>query len=316
MPHLDEGTIHELLDGEIPSSELPPITTHLTRCAECRARLERAQALMAEADELIAVLDLPAEAEAPATVVTPIRRPQHWMAPVAWAASLVLAAGVGYAARGNLRLVSPQEPVAVNAPIDAADKAVVTTREGAPPASAPARIAQPAAKSSVAPPTEQRAALAEATKPKDESRERSEPAPPAAAPAMAAGGAVGTLRDAASGNAARRADEVAALAPRNAAASKQMIDGSFGDRLPLPRADTIAFPDAMRLLGGNIRLIGGLIPRRLESAGNEVRVIYPLASGELVLMQWLASGRIVWRLAAPAGFPADSLVRLREAVRE
>ncbi|MES2124800.1 MAG: zf-HC2 domain-containing protein [Gemmatimonadota bacterium] len=316
MPHLDDGMIHALLDGEIPSSELPPITTHLASCAECRARLERAQALMAEADELIEVLDLPAEVEVPATIVTPIRRPQRWIAPVAWAASLVIAVGGGYAARGNLILVPPQESVAVNAPTQAADKTVapppaVATREATPPAAAPARTEQPAAKSSAAPPVEQRAALAEATKPNDAARERREPAPPAAAPApLAAGAAMGALRDAASGNVARRADEARELAPRNAATPKQL---ALDVRT---RVDTIELPDAMRLLGGNIRLVGGLVPRRLESAGNEVRVVYPLASGELVLAQWLASGRIAWRLAAPAGFPADSVEKLRRMVRE
>lgn len=316
MSHLDDGMIHELLDGEIASSELPPISAHLASCAECRARLERAQALMAEADELIEVLDIPAAVDAPATVVTPIRRPQRWVAPLAWAASLVLAVGVGYAARGNLLQIPPEKFVAVNAPTQATDKTVapppsVATREVTPPASAPARLEQPAAKASAAPPVEQTGALAEATKPIDESRQRRESAPPPAAPVPpATAAASGASREAASGNVVRRADEARELVPRDAVTSKQL---ALDTRI---RVDTIGLPDAMRLLGGNIRLVGGLVPRRLESAGSEVRVVYPLATGELVLTQRLASGLIVWRLAAPAGFPADSLEKLRTAVRE
>ena len=69
MPHLDEGTLHALLDGEIPSAELPPIQAHLGACAECRARLAEEQELLAESDRLIEVLELPPAAPA----VTPVR---------------------------------------------------------------------------------------------------------------------------------------------------------------------------------------------------------------------------------------------------
>ena len=50
--HLDDGTIHELLDGEIPSAQLPPLQAHLAACAECRARLDSARELVDFSDEL------------------------------------------------------------------------------------------------------------------------------------------------------------------------------------------------------------------------------------------------------------------------
>ncbi|MEO5800498.1 MAG: zf-HC2 domain-containing protein [Gemmatimonadales bacterium] len=310
MPHLDEGMIHELLDGEIPSSQLPPLTAHLASCAECRHRLEQAQTLMAEADALVEILDLPTTPAVSTVTTAPEQRPRRWLAPVAWAASLAIAAGAGYAARGNLVLVSPP-PVAVEAPQRAADS-VAPTR---PSAAAPQVLNQPVAKAA-APPSGGKMALAETAKPSAELRERIEAAPPAALPAPAlAGAAVGALRDAVSGNAMRRADESRALSPRNAMTSKQLVDGSFADGIPIP-IDTIQLADAMRLLAGHIRLIDGAVPKRLEAQGSDVRVIYPLATGELVLLQRLMGGTITWKLIAPSGFPADSLTRLRALVRE
>ncbi|HSE53216.1 MAG TPA: zf-HC2 domain-containing protein, partial [Gemmatimonadales bacterium] len=104
MPHLDEGTLHALLDGEIPSAELPPIQAHLRGCAECRARLAEEQDLLAESDRLIEVLELPEAAPAAVPLRNATRR--VWPTRLAWAATVVLAAGLGYSARGS----GPVEP--------------------------------------------------------------------------------------------------------------------------------------------------------------------------------------------------------------
>src|SRR5512147_2274115 len=58
MPHLDTGLIHALLDGEIPSTELPPLQSHLARCAECRGRVDTERALLEEAVVLIDQLQI------------------------------------------------------------------------------------------------------------------------------------------------------------------------------------------------------------------------------------------------------------------
>ena len=60
MSHLDDGMIHALLDGEIPSAELPPIQAHLGACAECRARLAEEQELLETSDRLIDLIEVPA----------------------------------------------------------------------------------------------------------------------------------------------------------------------------------------------------------------------------------------------------------------
>ena len=97
--HLDDGTIQELLDGEIHSSALPPIQSHLAACAECRARLEAARVFMTEADELIEMLDEPVAATPAVVIPLPRRSTQPWTRRLAWAASLVIAVGAGWYSR-------------------------------------------------------------------------------------------------------------------------------------------------------------------------------------------------------------------------
>ncbi|MBA3575775.1 MAG: hypothetical protein H0W37_12645 [Pseudonocardiales bacterium] len=113
------------------------------------------------------------------------------------------------------------------------------------------------------------------------------------------------LAPAPSANAADRLARIArpGTAMRDQVASKQAA------------VDTISFQDAVRLLGGRLRLIEGLVPVRLEARGREVRVIYPLAQGELVLAQAVVDGVPIVRLTAPEGFPADSLAVLRRKVQ-
>lgn len=316
MPHLDDGTIHELLDGEIPSSQLPPITAHLASCETCRIRLAQAPAMLAEADELIEVLDLapavPVHTAMP--LITPAARRNRWIAPLAWAASLVIAAGAGYAARNGTPLVPPPTTIAVTTPSQATDAVAQTTTAPAPIMSAvpPTPISRnTTADKPAALPTPERASVAaEQSRLADASRERTEPAAPAAVPPAGAGAIAS--RDALSGNVARRSDEPRSLAPTTQTAAKAVLGGTAF----ITRVDTIALPEAMRLLGGRIRLINGLVPLRLESQGTQVRVIYPLVGGELALTQRLVDGQLSWRLVAPTGFPADSLDRLRAIVHE
>ncbi len=114
MPHLDAGQIHELLDGEISSSELPPIQAHLASCPACRARLDEERTLVAGTDELVALLELPGQRDTtPPIAANPPLRGQ-WVRDLAWAATVVIAIGLGYAARGtpSLRVVHDTVTVA------------------------------------------------------------------------------------------------------------------------------------------------------------------------------------------------------------
>lgn len=311
MPHLDEGTLHALLDGEIPSAELPPIQAHLGGCAECRARLAEEQGLLAESDRLIEVLELPEAAPAVAPVRTAPRR--VWPTRLAWAATLVLAAGLGYSVRGG-----PAGP----APAASRDSGVEL------------RTSEPAA--SPVPP---------APEPENQSRDQAgSPAVRRAAPQKAgAGSEKAAVRNAAPAEEKAeqlviRADTAPPPVPgavqppsrpaapttglgrvgalRQEAARLREMDpaGALADAFAVAQPATL--PEAMRVLGGSLRLIDGMIPDRLELLGHTVRVVYRTGFGELLLAQELQDGMVRFNLIAPRGFPADSLERLRARVRE
>ena len=135
MSHLDEGTLHALLDGELEMSEVKEIQAHLGGCSACGTRLRQVKEFYSEADRLVGGLELPgtpaataagaarsrpvtteprAEATpAPARIVhtpegpPPIflpdnpdwsERARHLITPMKWAALLVVAVGAGFLA--------------------------------------------------------------------------------------------------------------------------------------------------------------------------------------------------------------------------
>jgi hypothetical protein len=343
--HLEEGILHELLDGEIPSPELPPIQAHLAGCAECRARLEEARGFLSVSDRLIEVLDQPVAppARPAATPVMVSRYP--WKRNLAWAATIVAAAGIGfYGGRENgpASLADGRVTVPVAAPeqpTNPVDSAVPDTRAAAP-AAAPARqnvlADRPAEQDD---PQEKKEALGKVKASADESerldqlrsrRENQPQAPAQPTPAPAAPRAQegvgmappqGLERRVAATAAAPPAGQSFADALKARQSSQELttqsglrVQGSLAGGALIP--ERIELSEAVRRLGGALRLIEGLVPDHLEALGQEVRVVYPLASGELLLRLQLIDGRIAIRLTAPAGFPADSLERLKALVRE
>jgi anti-sigma factor RsiW len=58
MSHLDEGTLHALLDGELETNEVAEIQAHLGACSACGLRLREVKEFLAESDRLIASVDL------------------------------------------------------------------------------------------------------------------------------------------------------------------------------------------------------------------------------------------------------------------
>jgi hypothetical protein len=336
MSHLEEGLIHALLDGEIPSAELPPIQAHLAACADCRARLEEESRMQAEAGRLVELLEVPVRTSGSPAARFSSGAPRDWPRRFAWAATLILAVGLGYAVRGSrsdtstitpatntTAVASPQTAVAAEAAVPsppaakvlagqpARDKPVQPRRanaaardgrkESAPGQEEPkreARVAADAAAQSegalgrVAPAAPAAPAEVATTTPK--------PAPLVTSPAPPGFSA---LRG---GERRPRLDEiVAAGAPERSAAAKAAAN-------PVP----IEFPEAVRRLGGALRLIEGMVPIRLEAAGDDVRVVYLLEHGELVLAQRRTEGRVTFSLTATPRLPADSLERLRARVRE
>ena len=272
--HLEEGTLHELLDGEIRSSELPPIQAHLAECGECRARLEEARSFQSVSDRLIGTLD---QAENPAVPRPALAMPRFrhpWKRSLAWAATVVIAVGAGYYGRGPGPAVPIQQPTNVQAAVqEPATIPVTSPIMNAPPVEAPRRQLLADQPATLDAPVGKLTAA-------ENKNERSE---------------------------TRSVDQLKALgmvSARSAAAKASLLP------------EIIAFPEALRRLGGTLRFIEGMVPDRIEALGQEVRVVYPLATGELVLTQRLSNGRVSHLLVAPAGFPADSLERLRARIRE
>jgi len=99
MSHLDDSLIAELIDGELDTAARAAATAHLAACAECRARHAEALACSGEADRLIAAVGLPRPLRplrsrpAPAAGHMPRRIPWRTLG---WAASVILAVGIGY----------------------------------------------------------------------------------------------------------------------------------------------------------------------------------------------------------------------------
>src|SRR5215210_2908126 len=97
MSHLDEGTLHALLDGELDLAEVSEIQAHLGTCVACGARRQEVKQFLGEADQLVGALELPgptrpapmtAEAPSPRTrrdspsPSAPRHEPDPWESPV------------------------------------------------------------------------------------------------------------------------------------------------------------------------------------------------------------------------------------------
>lgn len=302
MQHLDDGVLHALVDGEVGSADLPPIRAHLEACSDCAARLESARLLAGEADQLVDAIELPERTQAPSGVPVRPAGGGRLGRRLAWAASVALAAGLGYAGgRG-----SPPEA--------GVPTAVVMTPTGTVPSAAEPASEQPEVRT-VAGPTSQ----PQTTKGSREvtaSARQEMPATPAPSPAPAA-----QLAAEQNEAPAARDAEAPAVGGVNApvAAGRVAADAKTAEskmafrREAAPAFEEVSLAEAVRRLGGTLRQVEGLVPVRLEAAGPTVRVIYPLSSGELVLEQRRQGDSVAVRLVAP-GLSPDSLARLR--VRE
>jgi anti-sigma factor RsiW len=166
MSHLDEGTLHALLDGELEMSEVKEIQAHLGGCSACGTRLRQVKEFYAEADRLVGALELPGAAAAaagagasrsrsatlePRTEAAPVparvppvnpegpppiflpdnpdwsERTRRLLAPMKWAALLVVAVGAGFLAsearRGRVPSTLPADAYDSSAPVLSAEEA-------------------------------------------------------------------------------------------------------------------------------------------------------------------------------------------------
>lgn len=120
MRHVDDGTLHAWLDGEVTDPAVVAwVDAHLRDCTECATRLADARSTIEHADALLALsapaFDTPPfariveRADAPAAGV-PRRR--QWALAAGWAASVLLAAALGWAAR-DLAMPGAPAPAAI-----------------------------------------------------------------------------------------------------------------------------------------------------------------------------------------------------------
>jgi hypothetical protein len=313
--HLDEGLLHALLDGEVPSAELPPIQDHLARCPACRARLEEARGLLGESDRMIAAIELPAIPTA-----GPAALPRRRTAWLAWAATVVGAAGLGYAVRG----LAPAPGIAPDAPASVLAVDSMTTSPPPPPLPPPAPAGEPAARSNRPPQAAVGRTAAPSPEPASQDRaglrdraERREVAASPPADSARADARVGNLAAASPAAAPpRQQGSLQALRSRESVASGFAASEAAKTVATEPAPEPIDFADAVRRLGGTLRLVDGLVPLRLEARGPYVRVIYALGRDELVLEQRRVEGTVEFTLRGPATLPADSLARMRARVRD
>jgi len=102
MSHVDEGTLHAYLDGELASVERERVDTHLRGCPACQARLVEERALIERASRLLGIAAPPERAMPPLQQLRQPRLTWRLRRPVAWAATLILAVGLGWYARGSM----------------------------------------------------------------------------------------------------------------------------------------------------------------------------------------------------------------------
>ncbi len=57
MQHLDEGTIHAWLDGELPTVEAEQVAKHAAECATCAAAVAEARGIIAGSARIVSALD-------------------------------------------------------------------------------------------------------------------------------------------------------------------------------------------------------------------------------------------------------------------
>lgn len=265
MSHIDEGTLHAYLDGELSRAERAELERHLSVCVPCRNAFAEAQGFLAESDHLVQALDAPMPAGiAVATIPAMTSRRFFRPATLAWAASILVAIGLGYSIRNTQAPATETTAAPVALPTPPVDHPMIAA--GNSPAPAPAVREHR---------TDDLASNREAPAPAATGRadahlysaEQPSPAPSTAT----AGTGVTTLssQPAAPEPAVAQARTAKAAAPSTVA----MIDGvpvdttmsrrAFGPANP-PAPRRITMDEAVNHLGGTIRLIDGLAPQRVE----------------------------------------------------
>lgn len=170
MQHLDEGTIHTWLDGELSPEEAANVEAHAAQCVECRAHVAEARGLIAASTRILNALDdvpsnvIPPSAQTEAATSVPrVVRVQRWYdrTDIRAAAAVLLVAGASLVIAKSQRnpaerfksaiatdraasLAAPRESSAASAPVYA--DTLQSHEEQAETSAAPVPRAEPSAK--------------------------------------------------------------------------------------------------------------------------------------------------------------------------
>ncbi len=163
MSHVDDGTLHELVDNELAAAERIAVEAHLASCGDCAKRFAEATSLARQTLSLLSALDdvrgavqvIPMPAVSSAVRVTSLpaprsaaaraTRPPMWtLRRLAVAASVMLVAGVSYQVgkRGDVPATALETAVAVKMPRPSASLRTVPSVVDAP--SSQSYVATPA----------------------------------------------------------------------------------------------------------------------------------------------------------------------------
>jgi anti-sigma factor RsiW len=169
MQHLDEGTIHAWLDGQLPQDEAQQVEAHVAECRQCADAVAEARGLIAASSRILTALDgVPGEvvpkpaplrteaetarasaiADAAADAIVPLdlvvrRAPRRWFNGASLAAAAAIVVGIGTV--GLMQRAAGPIPAAMERTVSStavAGRAVESAASAAPVASvAPARAA-------------------------------------------------------------------------------------------------------------------------------------------------------------------------------
>jgi hypothetical protein len=329
MPHVDDGTLHALLDGALRAEDparADAVEAHLETCPDCTALLEQAAALRTGTASILAALEPDARpdfdevlARAGAGVAGavgvggPAGGRVHGRATrgLAWAATLVLALGTGYLVRDRLGTdpVAPTPPTALSR---TAPESVADARDPARTAVPDGRAAGPAAKTATGPLSTEEAGAGE----RGVLAER-RAAVPAPEPGPAAGEAVAAGEPAVTGGAPARSEVAGraavtvaepSLALRPAAGAPAM---ALEAGLAAPEWRSISIAEAGTLMDGPVYVLEGAeviaLLARGRGAHAEVRSRQLVAPGvelEVSQRRLAEADRQVGRLPPAGAAPA------------
>ena len=105
MLHLDEGTVHAWLDGELSAEDAESAARHVATCAECQTLVAEARGLMAGASRIVSALDAGPAGVIPPAQPGPSSSRRTWrrfaLTPMRMsiAATIIVAVGVTITAR-------------------------------------------------------------------------------------------------------------------------------------------------------------------------------------------------------------------------